>query len=150
MAALSTLGYIALAASAAATVDANKAAQHQAKLQAEQQQKQLAEAAAMQQREMDMTARLQAEQLAAQKKAQAESMALAQKSAAESKALMDKQLKAADEAMNKAGAKRPNTARILDEASQSGKSGASGTMLTGSQGVDPSTLTLGKNTLLGA
>jgi hypothetical protein len=38
---------------------------------------------------------------------------------------------------------------ILDAATQAGKGGASGTMLTGSQGIDPNLLSLGKNTLLG-
>lgn len=146
-------GYVTAAAAivgAGATIDGAKQAKHQQKLQMEEQQRQLAEAAAMQQREMDQTARLQSEALAAQRAAQAASLAQAEKAASESKALMDKQMKAADENMNRATQKRPNTARIVDEASQAGKAGASGTMLTGSQGVDPSTLTLGKNTLLGA
>lgn len=57
--------------------------------------------------------------------------------------------KSADEATNRANQKRPDTMAILDAAAQSGKGGASGTMLTGSQGIDPSALNLGKNTLLG-
>jgi hypothetical protein len=140
----------AAAVGTAATIDGAKAAQHQGKLQAEQQKKQLAEAGIMQQKELEQTATLQSQAMAAQRSAQAASLAQASKAASESKALMDKQLKAADENINRATAKRPNTARIVDEAAQAGKAGASGTMLTGSQGVDPSALTLGRSTLLGA
>lgn len=61
----------------------------------------------------------------------------------------DASAKAADEANNKANQKRPDVAGALSSAMQSGKSGASGTMLTGPGGVDPSSLTLGKQTLLG-
>lgn len=61
-----------------------------------------------------------------------------------------KQEKAADEANNQANRKQPDTAAILAAAQQSGKSGVSGTMLTGSQGIDPTALQLGKNTLLGS
>jgi predicted ATP-dependent serine protease len=68
----------------------------------------------------------------------------------QAKASALKQEKAADEATNRANAKSPNTSAILDQAMQSGKGGASGTMLTGPQGIDPSTLSLGKSTLLGA
>lgn len=67
----------------------------------------------------------------------------------EARANAAKQEKAADEATNRANQKRPDTMAILDAAAQSGKGGASGTMLTGPQGVDPSALNLGKNTLLG-
>lgn len=77
-----------------------------------------------------------------------------QKKAAESaqrqaQANADKQEKAADQATNRANQKKPDTGAILDAANQAGKGGASGTMLTGAQGIDPSTLALGKNTLLG-
>lgn len=61
----------------------------------------------------------------------------------------DKQLKEQQEATNRANQKSPDTMAILDQASQAGKGGASGTMLTGAQGIDPNLLTLGKNTLLG-
>lgn len=72
-----------------------------------------------------------------------------QKAQSEAKANALKQEKAADEAFNAANRKKPDTMAILDAASQSGKAGASSTMLTGPMGVDPSALTLGKNTLLG-
>jgi hypothetical protein len=51
--------------------------------------------------------------------------------------------------MNRANQKRPDTTALLASASQAGKSGASGTMLTGPQGVDPSAMSLGRGTLLG-
>ena len=60
-----------------------------------------------------------------------------------------KQERAADQAMNQANQKKPDTAAILSAAQQSGKAGASGTMLTGPAGIDPNSLTLGKSTLLG-
>lgn len=61
-----------------------------------------------------------------------------------------KQEKAAEEATNRALAKTPDTNAIMSAAEQSGKGGASSTMLTGPQGVDPNALELGKKTLLGA
>ena len=62
----------------------------------------------------------------------------------------DTQAKAAEEATNKAEQKPANAAARLDEAALAGKAGMSGTMLTGPQGIDPSQLMLGKNTLLGS
>lgn len=137
-----TAAWIAAGVAAAGTVasmDQANNAQHQQRLQAAQQQQQAAEAQQMQE-----------EQLRAQTAMNNANLAQAAGAAAESKALMEKQLKAADESMNKASQKRPNTSRIVDEAAQAGKAGASGTMLTGSQGVDASTLQLGRSTLLGA
>ena len=78
------------------------------------------------------------QQASAQKKAQAQ----AQKVASD-------QATAADQAMNKANQTRPDTNALLDAASQSGRSGVSGTMLTGASGVDKNNLALGKSTLLG-
>jgi hypothetical protein len=140
----------AAAAGTAATIDANKAASHQARLQGELQKQQIADATATAEKDRAMTERLAQEQLAAQEAMQEASLAAAEKQAAESRALMDKSLKAADENMNRATQKRPNTAGILASAQQAGKAGASGTMLTGPQGVDPAALTLGRSTLLGA
>ena len=74
----------------------------------------------------------------AQADAQAQAKANANKAAAD-----------ADQANNRANQKRPDTLAILGAAQQAGKAGASGTMLTGPTGVDPSTLQLGKSTLLG-
>jgi len=77
-----------------------------------------------------------------------------QKKAAESsmnqaKANALKQEKQADQDANRLNQKKPDTAGILAAASQAGKGGVAGTMLTGPQGVDPNALSLGKNTLLG-
>ena len=74
----------------------------------------------------------------------------AEKASQQAQANAQKQEKAADEATNRANQKRANTAGILDAAMQSGKAGASGTMLTGPQGIDPNLLNLGKTTLLGS
>lgn len=73
-----------------------------------------------------------------------------EKAQQQAKANADKQAKAADEATNRANQKQADTSAILSAAQQAGKGGASGTMLTGPQGVDPNSLSLGKNTLLGA
>lgn len=132
-----------------AGIDQAKQAKHQAKVQAQQQADQLEQAQQLEQQKLAQAERLAQQQLAAQQRAQAAAIAQAQRAQAESKALMDKQLKAADENMNRATQKRPNTARIVDEAAQAGKAGASGTMLTGPQGVDPGSMQLGKSTLLG-
>jgi len=130
--------------------DANKAAKHQNKVNAEANERALKESTRLETEKLNQAERLAQQNLTAQRSAQAASIAQANKAAAESKALMDKQLKASDESMNRALSKRPNTARIQDEAAQAGKAGASGTMLTGSQGIDPSKLQLGRNSLLGA
>lgn len=61
----------------------------------------------------------------------------------------EKQAAQADQDFNRANQKKPDTSGVLSEAQQAGKGGASGTMLTGPQGVDPNSLTLGKSTLLG-
>lgn len=85
-----------------------------------------------------------------QKKAANQANQIAQQNAAQAQAQAQKQEKAADEANNLANMKRADTAAALDSAAQAGKAGASGTMLTGPQGIDPAALQLGKNTLLGA
>ena len=61
-----------------------------------------------------------------------------------------RQEKAAEEATNRANSRRANTGAALDSALQAGRAGASGTLLTGPQGIDPNALTLGGNTLLGS
>ena len=58
-------------------------------------------------------------------------------------------LAAADQANNKANAKSPNTQNLLDENVQAALGGSGATMLTGSSGIDPASLLLGRNTLLG-
>ena len=56
----------------------------------------------------------------------------------------------ADQANNKANGKSADLSAMGSANSLAAKGGVSGTMLTGSQGVDPSALMLGKTTLLGA
>lgn len=74
----------------------------------------------------------------------------AQKSAmAQARADADRQAKAAEQAMNAQNQKRPNTSEILDAATQAGRAGVSGTMLTGPQGIQKDQLALGRNALLG-
>lgn len=68
---------------------------------------------------------------------------------AQAKAAAEKQQATAEQNMARANQKRPDTAAILSEAGQAARGGPAGTMLTGAQGIDPSMLTLGKNTLLG-
>lgn len=67
----------------------------------------------------------------------------------ESKRQADQQAKVAEQNFNKANAKSPDVASIMSAAQQAAKGGASGTMLTGPQGIDPNALSLSKNTLLG-
>lgn len=67
----------------------------------------------------------------------------------QAQAQADSAAKSADVANNRANQKSPDTSAILSAAAQAGKGGASGTMLTGTQGIDPAALSLGKNTLLG-
>lgn len=74
----------------------------------------------------------------------------AERAAQQADANAKKQEKAADEATNRANQKRADPMAAMDAATQAGKSGASGTMLTGPQGIDPAALNLGKNTLLGS
>lgn len=50
---------------------------------------------------------------------------------------------------NKANARSPDVAGMLAANLLAGKNGASGTMLTGPSGIDPSTLALGRTSLLG-
>lgn len=52
-------------------------------------------------------------------------------------------------AANAANRKSPDLNAIMQSASQAAKGGPSGTMLTGPGGVDPNSLALGKNSLLG-
>lgn len=73
----------------------------------------------------------------------------AKKAAAAGQANADKTEKAATEATNKANQKKVNSSALLSSNQMAAKGGQSGTMLTGPGGVDPSTLQLGKTTLLG-
>lgn len=78
-----------------------------------------------------------------------EQKAAAEKASKQAQQNAEKQAAQADQAANQVNQKKPDTSAILSAAQQAGKAGASGTMLTGPTGIDPSALTLGKNTLLG-
>lgn len=56
---------------------------------------------------------------------------------------------AADQATNRANQKAPDASALLSANQAAAKGGPSGTMLTGTSGIDPSLLQLGKSTLLG-
>lgn len=77
-------------------------------------------------------------------------VSMQKKAGEEAKANALKQEKMAEQADNKMNQKKPDTMGILSQAQQSGRGGASGTMLTGASGIDPNALQLGKNTLLGS
>jgi hypothetical protein len=78
-----------------------------------------------------------------------EQKTLAERASVQAQQNADTQAAQADQAMNRANQKKPDTSALLSAATQAGKAGASGTLLTGPQGVDPNTLSLGKSTLLG-
>ena len=54
------------------------------------------------------------------------------------------------QSVNRANAQSPDVGALLSAAGQAAKGGPAGTMLTGPGGVDPNSLSLGKNTLLGS
>lgn len=54
-----------------------------------------------------------------------------------------------DQELNRKNARKPNTDALFAGNQIEGQQGATGTMLTGPSGVDPSSLSLGKNTLIG-
>lgn len=98
-----------------------------------------------------------ADQLAQKDAADKEALKQAGDSANAQQSAMQGQLAAAQasfnmqsEQINKANQKAPDAASIISANKQQAKSGQSGTMLTGSSGVDSSQLLLGKNTLLGS
>jgi uncharacterized protein (UPF0333 family) len=76
--------------------------------------------------------------------------ALQQKAAADAKAAATKQADLADQANNKANGKRPDVGAMLAGNAQTAMQGGGSTMLTGPAGVSPTSLSLGKNTLLGS
>lgn len=71
------------------------------------------------------------------------------KAAAQAQTNAEKQVVAAERDMNARNSKQPNTAAMASANQQAAQSGIGSTMLTGSQGVDPTSLVLGRNTLLG-
>lgn len=100
-----------------------------------------------QQQEAITAQQAQAEQqMAMQQDASNKQLSIAEQSLKQT----DSQLKTAEQSANKFNAKRPDSTAMLSAAEQAAKAGASGTMLTGPQGVDPASLSLSKNTLLGS
>lgn len=81
---------------------------------------------------------------------QKKSMQLQQQSQAQSLALARENASQQEQAINKANAKSPNVGNILAGNAASARGGGSATMLTGPQGVDPNSLALSKNSLLGS
>lgn len=73
----------------------------------------------------------------------------AKKAAKQSQSNAEKLYAQQDEQNNKANARGPNTDALLAQNDLEAKQGQTGTMLTGPTGVDPNSLSLGKNTLLG-
>jgi hypothetical protein len=55
----------------------------------------------------------------------------------------------ADQAFNKVNMKKPDVFGILAQNKAAGQNGVGSTNLTGALGIDPTLLTLGKNTMLG-
>lgn len=74
---------------------------------------------------------------------------LAKQNAAQSKTAADQLYNQQEQATNKANAKMPNTDAMFAQNQIAGQQGPSSTMLTGPMGVDPSSLSLGKNSLVG-
>lgn len=117
--------------------------QQQANSRAREQQ----EESLRQQQEAITAQQAQAEQqMALQQEASTKQLSIAEQSLKQT----DSQLKTAEQSANKFNAKRPDSTAMLSQTEQAAKAGASGTMLTGPQGVDPASLSLSKNTLLGS
>ena len=82
---------------------------------------------------------------------QAQDAANAQKTAAEQAVKSsERQADLAYNQVQRGQGKTPDVGAMLASNQQAAKGGGSGTMLTGPGGVDPATLNLGKNTLLGS
>lgn len=84
------------------------------------------------------------------RKAQGEANKKAEQASREQLSNAEKTQQTQQEQINKSNAKRPDVGAMLSGNEQAAKGGGGGTMLTGPQGVDPSALNLGKNTLLGS
>lgn len=129
-----TLGVATLALGAGTAIDGRE----RARKQANDMQRQNDETAALNQKALDQQTK------AAQ---EANETSLAALATAQDEAAKNADL--ADQAMNRANAKQPNVSKLRGANVNAAKGGQSGTMLTGPQGIDTSTLTLGKATLLG-
>jgi hypothetical protein len=83
------------------------------------------------------------------KKSQEEAMRKQEQAQREAAGQAQAQQRRSQQAMNAANRREPDMAGIMDRASQGAGGGPSSTMLTGPGGVDPTQLSLGRNTLLG-
>jgi uncharacterized protein HemX len=83
------------------------------------------------------------------RKAQKEAMSQQKAAQAEATLAAREQAKASQAAIRRSQQQMPDVASIMAAAQESGAGGPAGTMLTGPTGIDPSQLTLGRNTLLG-
>jgi type II secretory pathway pseudopilin PulG len=88
----------------------------------------------------------------AQSGKKAQDKAMQQQKQAQDQAVEQAQSQArrSEYAANAANRKTPDLNAIMQSASQAARGGPSGTMLTGPGGVDPNSLALGKNSLLGS
>lgn len=84
-----------------------------------------------------------------QRSAQADANKKAEQAAKQQQANAEKTQTLQQEQINKANARKPDIAAMLSGNETAAKGGASGTMLTGPQGVDPNALSLSKTSLLG-
>ena len=84
-----------------------------------------------------------------QKRAQEKALQVQKQANAQAKKQGEALLEQEQMAYNQANKKKVNVAGISDASQMAGKTGQSGTMLTGPMGVDPEELNLGQNTLLG-
>lgn len=71
------------------------------------------------------------------------------KAATQSAQATDKLYTQQEQQNNRANARAPDVNALFNQNQIEGQQGESGTMLTGPMGVDPNSLSLGKNTLLG-
>jgi len=130
-----SIGIAGLALGGATTIDGRERARKQANQQ--------------QQKDQEAALKLQQEALAVQEKAATEANETSLAALATARDEAAKNADMADQAMNKANAKQPNVGKLQGANVNAAKGGQSGTMLTGPTGVDTSSLTLGKTTLLG-
>ena len=84
-----------------------------------------------------------------QKKMQQESLAAQERANVEARKLRKEANERQEIAQNKANRRKANVDAISQKEKDAALSGPAGTMLTGTQGVDPNQLNLGGNTLLG-
>lgn len=82
----------------------------------------------------------------------AQERAMSEQRTAQQRATLEaeKQATASEAAMRRAAGRQPDIAGIMAAAQEGAAGGPSATMLTGPQGIDPSQLSLGRNTLLGS